>query len=115
MQGLNIKNTTQQVHIEVLNITLTKVNEYEDYVEWRHDYKTIWTDERLKWPTECQNTEPKKNTPDFVKSELLDILWNPIIVFSDIAATKKPTCQSTLKITQVNFYNQISYKSVDIK
>ena len=100
MKALGRSTTPQNVHIEFISVELTKVNELEDYGVWRFKYESTWKDERLKWPTECQQEE--KGIPDYVESELLDILWNPINAMSDVAEIKQPTCQQTLRIRQVN-------------
>ena len=44
----------------------------------------------------------EKESPDYVESELLDVLWNPINAISDAAESKQPVCQKTLRIHQVS-------------
>ena len=66
---------------------------------WRWNYKTSWIDERLRWPSECQ-IEGKTN--DFVKSAVLNYLWNAVDFMSDVGGdSKKQNCQNTIQITQV--------------
>ena len=99
MQALG-HSSRQKVRIDITSVKITEINEYEDNGIWRYEYKTLWTDERLKWPKNCLKEE--KDIPDIVKSELLDdILWSPITYLADLANTKKPTCQNTIKIFQV--------------
>ena len=96
-----IGNTTvpPQVDLDIVSLKIKEINEYEDYAIFQFEYKNTWTDERLKWPSSCLQT--KKGIPDFVKSELLDVLWNPITYLQDVANSKRPTCQNTLKIDEV--------------
>ena len=62
---------------------------------------TSWLDERLKWPEECQLKG--KATNDFVKSDLLNHLWNAVDFISDAGGgRKKQDCQNTIQITQVS-------------
>ena len=66
---------------------------------WRWNYKTSWIDERLRWPSGCQ-IEGKTN--DFVKSAVLNYLWNAVDFMSDVGGdSKKQNCQNTIQITQV--------------
>ena len=96
-----IGNTTvpPQVDLDIVSLKIKEINEYEDYAIFQFEYKNTWTDERLKWPSSCLQT--KEGVPDFVKSELLDVLWNPITYLQDVANSKRPTCQNTLKIDEV--------------
>ena len=88
-----------QVDLNIVSLKIKEINEYEDHAIFQFEYKNTWTDERLKWPSSCLQTQ--EGVPDFVKSELLDILWNPITYLSDVADSKRPTCQNTLKIDEV--------------
>ena len=61
----------------------------------------------MKWPAECQIEG--KATNDFVKSELLNHLWNAVDFISDAGGgRKKQDCQNTIQITQVQSDKKIA-------
>ena len=61
-----------------------------------------WYDHRLKWPAECLN-ETLEKIPNFVKSEWMNVLWNPISVLENIGSADKPKYEKTIRIGQVSF------------
>ena len=59
-QALENSTVPQHVHIEMLTVEITAVNELEDNGVWRFHYKSTWKDERLRWPSECVQEEKAK-------------------------------------------------------
>ena len=83
------------------------------YVRWRWNYQTSWLDERLKWPTECQI---KGKANDFLKTEILNYLWNAADFMSDVGGdTKDLVCQKTFQITQVKIFFICANNSFSVK
>ena len=102
MQALGNTSTLQHVHFDVESYNIIEINEVKEYGVWRNIWRTTWKEERLKWPSECQKEE--NGPPDFVESELLDLLWNGLKVLSDVTNTDPPKCQKTFQISQVRYY-----------
>ena len=100
MQANGNTSSPQRIHIEVLSSDIIEVNEEKEFGVWRIKMEFTWQDERLKWPTECERE--KEGIPDFVESELMNVLWNPVNVLFDISHAKNPSCQETIQIDKVN-------------
>ena len=77
-----------------------KVAENEDFN--LHDFN-----DRLEWPTECRDKEKEKHTPNFVKSEWMNFLWNPISVLENIGSADKPNYEKTIRIGQASVHVNI--------
>ena len=65
---------------------------------------------RLQWPTECRDKEKEEHTPNFVKSEWMNFLWNPISVLENIGSADKPNYEKTIRIGQASDIN-LFYKN----
>ena len=63
---------------------------------------------RLQWPTECRDKEKEKHTPNFVKSEWMNFLWNPISVLENIGSADKPNYEKTIRIGQASDINLLN-------
>jgi len=75
------------------------LNEIKEFGVWRYKIQFSWHDLRLKWPKECQ--KEKVDTTEFVEAELMDVLWNPVKVYSDITYSNKAEFQQTIQLNQV--------------
>ena len=92
-------SSLQVIDFKIKTHDIIEINEIKEYGVFQSSWITTWKDERLKWPSECQKEE--KGPPDFVESELLDLLWNGLKVLSDVANTEPVKCQKTFQIKQV--------------
>ena len=90
----------QKIYVDMPSVDIIELNENEEFGVWRFRTQFTWYDERLKWPIECQ-TGVEGDT-DFVKSALLDLLWNPTTVLQDITGTFDPKYQNTIYINQAS-------------
>ena len=100
MQDLGHKSLPQRIHFVNQSVAITEIDEIKGHIRWEWKYKMIWLDKRLKWPEEC-HFEGRTIT-DFVKSELLEVLWNPVEFLKDSdEASGELICQKILQITQV--------------
>jgi len=98
-QALGNSSSLQHIHFDTISLDITEIDEVKEHIRWRWHYMTSWLDERLKWPEECQLKG--KATNDFVKSDLLNHLWNAVDFISDAGGgRKKQDCQNTIQITQ---------------
>ena len=105
LQASGNKSSLQYIHFETIAMDITDIDEVKKHVLWDWKYKTSWVDERLKWPKEC--LIENQTTTDFVKSELLDVLWNPLEFLKDSdEGAGKLVCKNTLQITQVLLHFQ---------
>ena len=90
----------QKIYVDMPSVDIIELNEIEEFGVWRFRTQFTWYDERLKWPIECQKSV--EGDTDFVKSELLDLLWNPTSVLQDITGTFDPKYQNTIYINQAS-------------
>ena len=100
VQALGNTSLLQHINFETLSLDITQVDEIKGHIRWRWNYVTSWIEDRLKWPIECQIKG--QTSTDFVKSELLNSLWNAVDFIQDAAGgRKKQSCQNTIQINQV--------------
>ena len=99
-QAFGKTSTPQKIYVDMPSVDIIELNENEEFGVWRFRTQFTWYDERLKWPIECQKSV--EGDTDFVKSELLDLLWNPTSVLQDITGTFDPKYQNTIYINQAS-------------
>ena len=94
-------NSLQEVHWHLLEFKVLKVNEENQYMNWFGKSQFAWHDQRLKWPDQCENGQPSQNSQEIVKSEMLDLLWNPVALILDAVANAKLSFDKTISISKV--------------
>jgi len=97
-QAFGKTSIPQKIYVDMPSVDIIELNENEEFGVWRFRTQFTWYDERLKWPIECQ--KGVEGDTDFVKSALLDLLWNPTSVLQDITGTFDPKYQNTIYINQ---------------
>ena len=99
-QAFGKTSIPQKIYVDMPSVDIIELNEKEEFGVWRFRTQFTWYDERLKWPIECQ--KGVEGDTDFVKSALLDLLWNPTSVLQDITGTFDPKYQNTIYINQAS-------------
>ena len=104
MEALGNKSFPQEIFIDVLDMNVLEINQERQYGIWGYKLRFNWYDHRIEWPMECQNNKSQTNLHT-LRSDLLDLLWNPIAIFQEVAGRnfgqRQPSYEKSISIGQV--------------
>ena len=95
----NVSKPTE-ILLNALDITWLEINDEKEYGIMGSRMSANWYDHRLKFPKECLTNQNKTNF-EVVKADILDHLWNPMVIFNKIIMKRTPTCKKFITIGEV--------------